>query len=1094
MRIAIGSDRAGLDLKRSVTRSLLQEHHEVIDVGMDRGDTADHAEYAEAVAEALREYKAERGIILCGSGVGASMAANRIPGIRAGLCHDTYSAHQGVEHDDMNVLVLGGRVVGAELARELIHAFLNARFKGEARRARVRAKLTPFDSAVRALQVFGQAVWIDYMRRSLIGSGELRRMIDEDGIRGVSFSPSILEKAIAGGWEYTDLLDAPDARTLDAKALYEQLAIRDVRSAADALRGVYTETSRRDGYVTFDVPPALAYDTAATVAEARRLAAAVDRHNLMMTVPATAQGIAAMRTLIGTGISVNATLVFAEDAYEQVVDAYIDGLEEFVSRGGDPSRVASVASVFVSRIDTAIDERIAATLETSRSADVRRVLRALHGKVAIANAKLIFQRCRELFSGPRWNALAARGTQTQRLLWASTSTKNPAYRDVMYVEELIGPDTVDAIPSPTLDAFRDHGRPRGSLTEDVDGAEDTLRLLAEAGISLKDVADTLLADGLRLQTDAFERLLKTIDGSRHPEASQRAPRFTFALPAGVATAVKRSLTEWSAEGRIRRFWARDASLWTGRDESQWLGWLGVTNGQRAHMQRLTRMQDLAAGRQFSAIVLLGTGSSTMCADVLARTFGRRAGFPELHMLDSTDPAALRALERRLDLRNALFVVTSTSSASTEAHVLGRYFFDRIATLLGRPEAGRRFIAITDPGSPMQQEAERDGFRHVFLGWPTIAHGYYMLSDFGLVPAALMGVDVATLLERAEGMVYACMPPVPVAENPGAVLGAILAAAARQGRDKLTFAASPSLAGLAAWAAQLVAESTGKDGKGLIPIDGETVGPAASYGKDRLFAYLSLASESDVKQAEAIDAIEQAGHPVVRIVVDEPSDVGAEFFRWQMAASVAASLLEINPFDQPDVEASKRGIRKLIAEYEKSGVLPTETPLFDDGGITVFADSRSAPVVSRVASGTPTLASCLKAHLNRLKAGDYAALLAFVPRIADHERILQDLRHRIRHATHAATCLEFGPRFLHGAGQAYKGGPNSGLFLQLTCDDTEDAPVPGRRSTFGIIKAAQARGDFQALADRDRSVLRLHLGLDVAGGLRAVHGALQTALA
>src|SRR5215467_3288897 len=457
MRIAIGSDHAGADLKRTVKVSLLEEHYDIVDVGTDGEDPVDYPDYAEAVAETLREHKAERGIILCGSGVGASMAANRIPGIRAGLCHDTYSAHQGVEHDDMNVLVLGGRIVGVELARELIGAFLNARFTDEERHRRRLAKMTALENPLRALQVFGQSVWLDYIRRSLITSGELRRLIDEDGLRGVTSNPAIFEKAVTGSSDYSAVFDRPDVRSLDAKAIYEQVAIEDIRNAADALRSVYDATGMRDGYVSLEVSPLVAYDTAATLGEARRLWTAVARDNLMIKVPATREGIPAIQQLVGEGINVNVTLLFSQDCYERVAEAYIAGLEKYAAKHGDLTRVASVASFFISRIDTAIDTLVTNRLRAAANSNETSVLRGLMGKVAIANAKLTYQRYRELFSGRRWLALADQGAQTQRLLWASTGTKNPSYRDVVYVEELIGSDTVNTIPPATLEAFREHG-------------------------------------------------------------------------------------------------------------------------------------------------------------------------------------------------------------------------------------------------------------------------------------------------------------------------------------------------------------------------------------------------------------------------------------------------------------------------------------------------------------------------------------------------------------------------------------------------------------------------------------------------------------
>ena len=1093
MRVAIGADHAGFELKEAVKAFLTAENHEALDVGTYSKDPVDYSDYAVAVGEALRERRAERGVILCGSGVGASMAANRIPGIRAGLCHDTYSAHQGVEHDAMNVLVLGGRVVGSDLARELVHTFLNAHFSGEERHLRRLAKVTALENRLGALQVFGQSVWLDYIRRSLITSGELRRLIDEDGLQGVTSNPAIFEKAVTGSSDYKEMLEAPDARGLDAKTLYEKLAVRDIQDAAEALRPVYERSSGRDGYVSLEVSPLLAHDTAGTLTEARRLWQAVGRDNLMIKVPATAEGIPAIQELIGDGINVNVTLLFGCDTYEKVAEAYIAGLERLVAGGGDPKRVASVASFFVSRVDTAIDALIATRLEATTNAREQSFLRGLTGKAAIANAKLAYQLYRELFGGRRWQALGSRGAQTQRLLWASTGTKNPNYRDVIYVEELIGPDTINTIPPATFDAFRNHGRARASLTEDVESAYDTMDMLKELGISMQEVAEKLLAEGLQLFSDAFDKLLKAVKKQSGSAGAGKVNRLTYELPEPMTAALKASLTEWRAQGKARRLWAGDSSLWTGRDEAQWLGWLGITNGQLAHIQRLSRVAEGAKGERFSHAVLLGMGGSSLCPEVLRTTFGNMHGYPQLHVLDSTDPGQVKAVEGKVDLKNTLFIVSSKSGSTIEPNILKQYFFDRVKQLVGEKEVGRRFVAITDPGSSMQQLAERDGFRHVFFGWPNIGGRYSALSDFGLIPAAIMGVDVAKFLDRTEEMVCACVPSVPVEENPGVVLGAILGTAATLGRDKVTIVASPAIYAVGAWLEQLLAESTGKEGKGLIPIDREAVGPLEIYGDDRLFVYLRLQSAPDAAQDKSVEALQRAGHPVVRIAVDDAYDLGEEFFRWEIATAVAGSILGIHPFDQPDVEASKTATRQLTAEYEKTGMLPAETPILVADGIKLYADEKNAAALRQMLNGDDTLAGYLKAHLNRLGAGDYCALLAYLQMNETHEHELQAMRQSIRDAKRLATCLGFGPRFLHSTGQLYKGGPNTGVFLQITCDDLVDLPVPGQRYTFGLVKAAQARGDFKVLSERHRRVLRAHLSADVRGGLNTLRRAITTAL-
>ncbi len=1095
MRIAIGSDHAGFDLKEVLKSILAADGCQVSDLGAHGRDSVDYTDYAEAVGYAVRSGQADRGILLCGSGVGASMAANRIRGVRAGLCHDTYSAHQGVEHDDMNVLVLGGRVVGVELARELIRAFLNARFSGDARHVRRLAKLTALESPLRALAVYGQSVWLDHMRRSLITSGELLDLVEEDNLSGVTSNPSIFEKAISGGSDYQEILQAPGARALDAKTLYERLAIRDIRDAADVLRPVYDRTAARDGYVSLEVAPSLAYDTDATFEEGRRLWNEIGRPNAMIKVPATPQGIAAIEQLIAEGINVNATLLFDRHAYAEVVEAYISGIEQLVAAGGDPRAVSGTASFFVGRIDSALETIVAQRLAASPGEREQALLRSVDGRVAIANAKLAYDFFGEVFSSRRWRRLADIGAQTQRLLWASTGAKNPAASDVVYVEELIGPDTITTLPPATLDAFRDHGRPRASLLEDTESARDTMTSLTELGIDLQDVTDRLLAEGVRLFATAFEKLLDAVEEQSQEVRPKRINRLTYTVPASMGVAIASSLADWQAAGNVRRLWQRDPSLWSGRDEGQWLGWLGITDDQLAHAQRFHQMAETVRAGGFSHVLLLGMGGSSLGPEVIRRTFGTLPGFPELHILDSTDPAQIKAAEAAIDISRTLFIVSSKSGATLEPNIFKQYFYQRVVEAVGRQEAGNRFVAITDPHSKMQHVAEADHFRRIFFGWPNIGGRYSVLSDFGLVPAAAMGVDVAELLDRTGAMVNACTPSVPIEENPGVVLGTILGVAGTQfGRDKVTIISTPGIDGLGAWLEQLIAESTGKDGKGLIPIDHELTNGPGVYGTDRLFVFLSLASDPpDPARATLANALERAGHPIVRVTVDDPYDLGQEFFRWEMATAVAGAIMGIDPFDQPDVEASKTATRRLTTAYEERGTLPEEAALLTADDIRLFTDPVNAAALSAAAGETVTLESVLGAHLRRLGPGDYFALLAYLEMNEDHRRVLQAIRDRVLHATHTATCLEFGPRFLHSTGQAYKGGPNSGVFLQITCDDPADLMVPGQRYSFGTVKAAQARGDFEVLAQRGRRALRAHLGRDLDAGLSRLLAAVTAAL-
>jgi glucose-6-phosphate isomerase len=552
------------------------------------------------------------------------------------------------------------------------------------------------------------------------------------------------------------------------------------------------------------------------------------------------------------------------------------------------------------------------------------------------------------------------------------------------------------------------------------------------------------------------------------------------------------MNDWRSGGKMQRLWQRDATLWTGDDEANWLGWLDITEYQIAHPIELRNLAKEVWSAGFKDVLLLGMGGSSLCPEVLRKTFGRIAGYPDLHVLDSTDPAQVKVFENKIDIARTLFIVSSKSGSTLEPNIFRQYFFERTKQAVGADKAGSHFIAITDPGSKMQQVAEGDRFRHVFLGRPSIGGRYSALSNFGMVPAAVIGVDIKKFLDRAREMVQACGISASIEGNPGAVLGIILGTAARASRDKVTIITSPDISGLGAWLEQLLAESTGKVGKGIIPVDREELAEPGVYGDDRVFAYVHTEHATDLAVEAKVDALEKAGHPVVRISLADVYDLGAEFFRWEIATAVAGSIIGINAFNQPDDESSKIATRNLTSEYEKNGCLPAEKPVLEDDGIKLFTDEKNAADLAREAGEDKSLAGYLKAHLNRIHPHDYFAVLGYIQMNAEHEKALQGIRHAAREKKRVATCLGFGPRFLHSTGQAYKGGPNSGVFLQVTCDDPLELPVPQQKYTFGVVKAAQARGDFQVLAERGRRALRVHLG-DVDAGLHKLTAAIQAAL-
>lgn len=923
------------------------------------------------------------------------------------------------------------------------------------------------------VQKYGQSVWYDNIRRGLITSGELAHMVERDGLLGVTSNPAIFEKAIAGSTDYDQAIKALVAKGVEtAQDIYERLAVQDIQLAADLLYPVYIRTKGRDGYVSLEVSPHLANDTKETLEEARRLHGDVRRDNVLIKVPATPAGVPAIKQLISEGISVNVTLLFDVEVYEQVADAYMAGLEAYGAKGGDVAKVASVASFFVSRVDTLVDARLEKLLDSTTEGDRRKKLKSLVGKVAIANARLAYARYRDLHATERWRKLAERNAMPQRLLWASTGTKNPKYSRTLYVEELIGPETVNTVPAETFTAFKEVGRVRPSLTENwaenLDHAREIVQALDEVGVPLKEVTQTLLADGLAKFAAPFDRLLAAVEAKRQAQLGGAADTQTFAL-GEYGDAVDRALDDWRVEGKVRRMWHGDASLWTGTDEAGWLGWLHVPEDA----EELTALADDVAKAGFRQVVVLGMGGSALCPEVFTRVFGSSPGRPEMLVLDSIAPAMVKAVSSRIDPARTLFVVSSKSGGTVETNSLFLHFFERVRQAVGFHKAGSHFVAITDPKTRLHVRAKAERFRHILFGWPASPGRFSALSSLGMAPAALLGVDVNRLLQGAQMMAHSCASCVPPELNPGVRLGVALGALALKGRDKVTLAVAPALAPLGPWLEQLVSESTGKDGKGIVVVEGEPLGAPEVYGDDRAFVQVTPGRGPSPHDA-ALAALEKAGHPVLRLHVPEVIDLGGEMYRWQVATAAAGSLLGVNPFSMPDVEAAKVAARSRLDAFEAGGAAE-ETPLLIDNGMSLFADPG-------LTFTEKTVAAALAAHLARLQPGDYFAINAFLEDAPATRAPLSALRLAVRDKRKVATMLGYSPRLLHSTGQLHKGGPDTGVFLQVTADDAEDVPIPGQKYTFGALQRAQALGDFDVLTKHGRRVLRVHLGKDVAAGL------------
>lgn len=910
----------------------------------------------------------------------------------------------------------------------------------------------------------GQAVWFDYIRRSILTSGELAALVAQ-GVRGVTSNPTIFEKAIAGSDDYAEELALLARQGCGVEEIYETLAVRDIALAADLLLPVHQSTGGEDGFVSLEVSPRLAADTEGTIAEAKRLFRLLARPNVMIKVPATPAGIPAFEALIAAGVNVNVTLIFSLAQYEAVVGAYLAGLERRASAGEPVSGISSVASFFVSRLDSALDPRLAQLGE-----------KELLGRIAVDNARLAYARFGILFSGPRWERLRELGARVQRPLWASTGTKNAAYPDTLYVDTLIGPHTVNTMPPATLDAYLDHGKVADTIGLDVEGARKRFARLAEVGIDLSEVTGRLLDDGVASFAQSFEALLASVALKRRQLLADRV-QWEETLGA-LAPAVDAAARDLDADRRMDRLLAHDHTLWnpSPKEIDNRLGWLTVHPTVRGRVLALGRLRAALMTEGITGALLLGMGGSSLAPEVFSTAF---PGLPDsltLTVVDTTVPGAVLAAERAHDPKATLYIVSTKSGGTVETLSLFKYFHAQAVERLGRAEAGRRFIAITDPGSDLERWAAEQGFREVFLNDPNIGGRYAALSLVGLVPAALLGVDLDRLLDRADDARADLAP--------ARRLAAVLAGAWREGRDKLTLVCSRAVSGLADWAEQLVAESTGKDGKGILPVVGEPLGPPEVYGNDRLFVAVLL--NGDREFDAALDALAAAGHPVARLSLADRYDLGAQFYTWTVATALAGSLLGIHPFNQPDVESAKEEGRAMLERFRKTGRMGDLAPAWSGLGVDAFGEGIGADAASA--------AQVLARFLAGAAPGDYVALQAYAARNAAVDAALEALRLRLRAETRCAVTVGYGPRFLHSTGQLHKGDAGRGRFVQFTCDDPDDMMIPDAFGSpngavsFGMLKLAQAVGDARALAAKRRKVLRLHVKGDLAEELMRLAGA------
>ena len=938
-------------------------------------------------------------------------------------------------------------------------------------------------SVLNELINYGQSYWLDNLTRGKIKKGEIKKRVKEQGLRGITSNPSIFNKAITKGTDYDEQIKKLVKEKKGVQEIYEALTVKDVQDACDLLRPVYDEADGTDGFVSLEVSPYLARDTQGTIEEARRLFSKVDRPNCYIKIPGTAEGVPAIEQCLYEGININITLLFSIRSYEDVAWAYIRALEKRVDEGKDIKRISSVASFFLSRIDVLTDQLLGHYIIPEKTTGEPRPENLL-GKAGIASAKIAYQSFKKIFSGDRWQKLADKGASVQKPLWASTSTKDPLYSDVRYIETLIGPHTVNTLPDESIDAFADHGKIyENSIEEGVEDAKRSFEDLRKVNIEIDFVTRQLVNEGIEKFIKPYDNLMKTLAAKRLEFLSERAGKQKIEYGENESE-IKSAFGSLDEKQIARRIFARDPYVWkSGEEETKAirnrLGWLNINDFINRADDIISFAKEIK-NEKFKYVVLLGMGGSSLCPEVVRETFGSKQGYPQLIMLDNTDPAAVKNVESQIDLNKTLFIVASKSGTTTETLSFDHYFYNLLKENKIE-DPGSRFIAITDEGTPLQDKAKERNFRKVFTNPEDYGGRYSALSYFGLVPMALIGVDINEILHNAHQMEINCGPFIPAESNPAISLGTEIGMNARLGRDKVTFILSDSISAFGYWVEQLIAESTGKEGKGILPVEGEDPAKPEMYSSDRVFVYLHSGNDEKQKEERKLSALQKAGHPVINIDLKNKTALGAEFFRWELATAAAGRIIDVNPFNEPNVSESKKNSKDLLKEWKEKGNFGEGEPAVSQSGIAIF--------YNREADWAPkakNLSAFLNSFTKLAKSPDYLAMLAYFLQTPQRQKLLQQIRIKLRNNLKVATTLGYGPRYMHSTGQLHKGGPNKGVFIMFTYEAQDDLSIPGKEYGFATLQRAQALGDFRSLNDKNRRVIRVHLGSNIEESLKKIN--------
>ena len=946
-------------------------------------------------------------------------------------------------------------------------------------------------SALLKLIDYGQSYWLDNLTRKMIKSGELKRRVTKEGLRGNTSNPAIFNKAISSGDDYDQQIKKLVNEKKTIGEIYDGLTVKDVQDACDILRQVYDESKGLDGYISLEVSPYLAHDTEGTMKDARRLFKAVDRPNCLIKIPGTKEGVQAIEQMLYEGININVTLLFSIASYEAVAYAYVKALERRLAEGKSIDSVASVASFFLSRIDVLTDQLLGHLIIPEKSNGDTPRPEHLLGKAAVASAKIAYQSFKRIFSSERWLKLADNGAKVQRPLWASTSTKDPLYNDIKYVEPLIGKDTVNTMPEVTISAFADHGKIEADAVEKgINEANKIFEYLKKIGIDIDFVTDQLVNEGIQKFIDPFDNLMVTL-AKKRKEILGDSTGDQKIFYGKSESLVKEALKSLDEKQFTRRLFAKDPYLWKSDETTvkairNRLGWLNI-NDFISRAEEIDNFAKEIKEEKFKHVVLLGMGGSSLCPEVARETFGSKSGYPQLIMLDNTDPAAVKNVESNIDAAKTLFIVASKSGSTTETLSFYKYFYNAVQSK-GVNKPGNHFIAITDAGTSLEKEAKEKSFRKFFTNPDDYGGRYSALSYFGLVPMSLIGIDIKKILHNARQIEISCGAFIPSTVNPSIILGTSLGINQKQGRDKITFVLSKSVSAFGYWVEQLIAESTGKEGTGLLPVEGENISKSDVYGNDRVFVYIYTSDDDNEKNEKKLKGLERAGHPVMRIELKNKLALGAEFFRWELATATAGRLIGVNPFDEPNVAESKKNSKDLLSEWKNKGSFGEGEPVIQDGEIAVYCNESADWMFE---GHRKSIKGFFNAFVKLAKSPDYLSLLAYFLQTPEREKVLQSIRIKLRNKLKVATTLGYGPRYMHSTGQLHKGGPNKGVMIMFTYDAEEDLSIPGSEYGFATLQRAQALGDFRSLNDKNRRVIRIHLGKDIEQSLKKLESGLKS---